>query len=83
MSTKLDMVNVEDNVNKTRYGKCWRQCHSKGALLDFKEAKSLTTSSKSKFCNMSFSIDKRAKSNNLNCAMVDSQGRIQKKIDSG
>ena len=26
MSTKLDMVNVEDNVNKTRYGKCWRQC---------------------------------------------------------
>ena len=27
MSTKQDMVNVEDNVNKTRYGKCWRQCH--------------------------------------------------------
>ena len=26
MSTKLDMVNVEDNVNKTRYGICWRQC---------------------------------------------------------
>ena len=26
MSTKLDMVIVEDNVNKTRYGKCWRQC---------------------------------------------------------
>ena len=26
MSAKLDMVNVEDNVNKTRYGKCWRQC---------------------------------------------------------
>ena len=26
MSTKLDMVNVEDNVSKTRYGKCWRQC---------------------------------------------------------
>ena len=26
MSTKLDMVNVEDNVNKTRYGNCWRQC---------------------------------------------------------
>ena len=26
MSPKLDMVNVEDNVNKTRYGKCWRQC---------------------------------------------------------
>ena len=23
---KLDMVNVEENVNKTRYGKCWRQC---------------------------------------------------------
>ena len=26
MSTKLDMVNVEDNVDKTRYGKCWSQC---------------------------------------------------------
>ena len=26
MSTRLDMVNVEENVNKTRYGKCWRQC---------------------------------------------------------
>ena len=22
MSTKLNMINVEDNVNKTRYGKC-------------------------------------------------------------